>query len=221
MLILKTAEESATAAADLLRIEREVLVFGEAQVDGRELGEPGGATVFPPTASHPCQSRRLVPYTDLAQFDPGPELRSEVPDQGPKIHSFLGGKIDRQLVPVPLPFGVAHLHRQLMLFHLLNHFVPDVLLRFPKIIGDPNLLLRGAAHDGENLRRFRFTGRAAGAAAGAFLGGGLTVAFTRPKSKPRSASTITGSCSRSGSSSVDHVKKALRLPLNRTSRVCI
>src|SRR5207253_9294536 len=43
-------------------------------------------------------------------------------------------------------------------------------------------------------------------------------ADTRPKSSPRSTSTITGSWSASGSAD-DQVKYSLRFPLNRTSTI--
>src|SRR6059036_3033385 len=45
-------------------------------------------------------------------------------------------------------------------------------------------------------------------------------ADTRPKSCPRSTSTITGSCSASGSSD-GQVKYSLRFPLNRTSTTSV
>src|SRR5438309_11416346 len=45
-------------------------------------------------------------------------------------------------------------------------------------------------------------------------------ADTRPKSCPRSTSTITGSCSASGSSD-GQVKNSFRFPLNRTSMTSV
>src|SRR5687768_13132616 len=52
VLVLEAAEEPAAAAGDLGGIEREVLVLREREVDRRQLGEPGGAAVFPPAAAH-------------------------------------------------------------------------------------------------------------------------------------------------------------------------
>ncbi len=47
VLVLEAAEQPAAAAGDLRRVEREVLVLGERQADGRELREPGASSSTP------------------------------------------------------------------------------------------------------------------------------------------------------------------------------
>ena len=62
-------------------------------------------------------------------------------------------------------------------------------------------------------------GGAAAAAAPHFFAASSPTAVTRPRSAPRSASTITASPTRSGSLSSGQRKYSLRLPLKRTSTV--
>ena len=75
VLVLEAAEQPAAAAGDLGRVEREVLVLGEREADGRELGEPGGAAVLPAAAADAAEPGRLVAHADLPELDPGPEHR--------------------------------------------------------------------------------------------------------------------------------------------------
>ena len=76
VLVLEAAEQAAAAAGDLAGVEREVLVLGQAQVDRRELLEPGGAAVLPPAAADAGEPRRLVAHADLAQLDAGAEVEA-------------------------------------------------------------------------------------------------------------------------------------------------
>jgi hypothetical protein len=147
MLILEAAEQAAAPARDLGRVEREVLVFGQAEINGRQLLEPGGAAVFPAAATDAGQPGCLVPHADLPQLNPGAEQRSEIAHQRSEIDPLIGREVDGQLVPVPLPLGIAHLHHEVVGPHSLNHLLPNFFLGSPDLPVGLQVVRGGPAHD--------------------------------------------------------------------------
>src|SRR5690606_14486237 len=78
VLVLEAAEQAAAPAGNLRGVERERLVLGEAQADGGEFPEPGGAAVLAAAPADAAQARRLVADADLAELDAGPEPGGEL-----------------------------------------------------------------------------------------------------------------------------------------------
>src|SRR6476620_1739635 len=106
MFVLEPAEQAAAPAGNLRRVEREMLILGEAEIDRRELLEPGRAAVFAPAAADAGEPGGLIAHTDLPELDPGPKPRCEIAHQRPEIHPLLGREVDRELAAIPLPFGI-------------------------------------------------------------------------------------------------------------------
>src|SRR3954453_2958073 len=142
-----------------------MLVLGQSEVDRRKLLEPGRATVLPAAPAHTREPGRLIPYPDLAQLDPGAEQRGQVPDQRPEVDALVGREEDGQLVPIPLPLRVAHLHQKLVGAHPLNHFLADVLLRQANVLVQLQVFFVGPPE--HRLERGRLFDRLANGAAGA------------------------------------------------------
>src|SRR5690606_9130370 len=112
VLVLEAAKEPAASTADLCRIERESLVLGEAQVDGPRFGEPGAAAEFAAAATDAAEPGRLVAPADLPHLDPGAIPGGEFAHQRAEVDPPFRGEIDREPVPIPLPFGVGDPHLQ-------------------------------------------------------------------------------------------------------------
>src|SRR5690606_13522840 len=153
MLVLEAAEEAAAAAGDLARIEREPLILGESEVDRRQLLEPGGAAVLLPASSDAAEAGGFVPDADLAELDAGAEEGREVAHQGAEVDPLLRGEVDGQTPAVPLPFGVTHLHEQLVRAHPLDDLAPHLFLGAAPLVEGADVLLAGAAdHRAQRLR---------------------------------------------------------------------
>jgi len=144
MLVPQTAEQAATAAGDLRRVEREVLILREGEADGRELAQPGAAAILPAAAAHSLEARRFIPDADLPEIDAGAEDVGEVAHQSAEIDSLLRREKDGELGAIPLPLGVAHLHVELVVAHLLDHLAAGILLRAAQVVGLADLILGGA-----------------------------------------------------------------------------
>ena len=172
VLVLEAAEQPPATARDLRGVEREVLVLGEREIDRPQLGEPGGAAVLPATAPDAGEAGGLVADPDLPQLDAGAEERGEIADQCPEIDPLLGGEVDGELVPVPLPLGVAHLHHEPVVADPLDHLPADLLLGAAAFLVAADVVGGGAADD--RLERL--------------FGGGLGRCRTRRSSSPRTSS---------------------------------
>ncbi len=171
MLVLEAAEQATAPARNLGRVQREALVLGEPQVDGGELGEPGRAAILPAAPPHTGETCGLVADADLAQLDPGLELPGQLADQVAEVHPLLGREVDRELLAVPLPLGVADLHREVVGAHPLDDLAADVLLGAAQLLVGGDLLAGGATQDRGAIAGRRLARGAAAAAGTAFLEG--------------------------------------------------
>ena len=178
VLVLEAAEQATASARDLAGVEGEMLVLGEPQVDRRKLLEPRRAAVLAAAASDAGQPRGLVADADLPELDAGAEQRGEVPDEGAEVDALLRGEVDGELVPIPLPFGVAHLHHQVVRAHALDHLPAGVVLGATILVVHPHVVARGAPDHRLGRRGLRRGGlaadRAPRAAAAALLRGHVT-----------------------------------------------
>src|SRR3954463_12050925 len=132
-----------------------MLVLGQPEVYRGKLLEPGGAAVFPATASHTGEPGRLIPYPDLPQLDSGAKQGGQVPHQRSKIDPLVRREIDGQLVPVPLPFGVADFHQQLVRPGALDDFLTHFLLAHPKLLMGLAVFHGSSAYHGFEWPRVR------------------------------------------------------------------
>ena len=131
-------------------------------------------------------------------------MRGEVADQRAEVDPLLGGEVDRELVAVPLPLGVAHLHHQARAPAPARSPCGG---RRPPSDGSRRACAassrRGAADAPAWAarappRRPRRRPRSRAAAAALLRRRRRPRAVTRPRSRPRSASTMTASPTRSG-----------------------
>src|SRR3954464_13495030 len=159
-----------------------MLVLGQSEIDRRKLLEPGRATVLPAAPAHTREPGRLIPYPDLAQLDPGAEQRGQVPDQRPEVDALVGREVDGQLVPIPLPLGVAHFHQELVGTHPLNHLLADVLFRQTNLLVQLQVFFVGPAqHRLEGGRLFDSLPNGAAGAAAALLAGDVSYCRHSPQ----------------------------------------
>src|SRR5258705_13759518 len=85
----------------------------------------------------------MVAHADLPEVDPGAEERREVPYERAEVDPLLGREVDGELVPVPLPLGVAHLHDQIVAADPLDHLAPGVFLGAAVFVVPPPAVPRG------------------------------------------------------------------------------
>ena len=119
-LVRQAAHEAPAHAGDLTRREGQVLVLGHAQRHRRKALEPRRAAQPPPAHAHAVQALGLVADADLAQLDPGAELRGQVLHQLAEVHPLLGREVERHAVPVELAFHIRQVHWKLSLGDLLT-----------------------------------------------------------------------------------------------------
>ncbi len=77
----------------------------------------------------------------------GCELRRELAHQGAEVHALLGREEDGELVAIPLPLGVGHLHRQAVRGDLLAHLAAHVVLALAQLFVGAAIHRAGAADD--------------------------------------------------------------------------
>src|SRR5690606_18771007 len=90
VLVAQAAHEAAAGARDLERIEREVLVLGDGQVDRAQLGEPGRGAVLAAAAPDAVEALGLVSHADLLELDARAEGGGEVTHERAEVHPTLG-----------------------------------------------------------------------------------------------------------------------------------
>src|SRR5947199_8992784 len=90
VLVAEAAQQPAAPAGDLRRVEREVLVLGERQTHGPELGQPARAAELPPAPADAVEALGFVPRADLAQLDPRVEQARQIAHQAAAGDALLG-----------------------------------------------------------------------------------------------------------------------------------
>src|SRR5690606_35668374 len=110
VLIGQAAHEPPARPRDLGWIERKILILCELQRDRFDFAQPGGATEFAAAPTHAPEQRCFVPNAYLPQLYARPESAGEVAHELPEIDPSLGSKEERQLVAIPLPLCLGHLH---------------------------------------------------------------------------------------------------------------
>src|SRR5690606_3069041 len=69
VFIPEAAHQPPARARNLGRIQREPLVFGNAEVDWAKLREPGGGAILPSAPPNPVETFGFVTHTDLFELD--------------------------------------------------------------------------------------------------------------------------------------------------------
>ena len=128
MLVAQAAHQPTAGPGDLLRIERQLLIFGDAEIDRTQVGEPRRRAVLASAASHARESLGFVAHADLLELDPGAEQRGEIAHQAAKVDATFGGKVDREFAPVPLPFDIGELHHQMVGLHAVDRLAAHFLV---------------------------------------------------------------------------------------------
>jgi hypothetical protein len=120
VFVAQRTHQAAARAADLRRVQREVLVLGDVQVHRAELGEPGRRAVLAAAAADAREALGLVAHADLLELDARAEVRGQVAHEGAEVDALLGREVERELAAVPLPLGVGDLHGERVQPHALG-----------------------------------------------------------------------------------------------------
>ena len=131
MLIAQTAHESTAGAGDLRRIQRQPLIFGDTEIDGSQFRQPRARTILAAATPNSIETLCFVANADLFQLDARAEHRGELAHQVSEVDAFFGGEIKRQLLSIPLPFGVGDLHHQVIRLHALHCLATRVFVLCP------------------------------------------------------------------------------------------
>ena len=124
VLIAQTAHESTAGAGDLRGIQRQPLIFGDTEIDGSQFRQPRARTILAAATPNSIETLGFVANADAKH-------RGELAHQVSEIDAFFGGEIKRQLLSIPLPFGVGDLHHQVIRLHALHCLATRVFVLCP------------------------------------------------------------------------------------------
>jgi hypothetical protein len=145
VLVPQAAHEAPTRAGNLRRIERQSLVLGHAEVHGAELGQPRRRAILAAAAADAVEPLGFVANADLLQLDPRAEHRRELAHERTEVDALLGREVQRELLAIPLPFGIGELHRQLVGGDSLHGASSRVVVLLAQIGGAPDVVAAGEA----------------------------------------------------------------------------
>ena len=99
-LVAQTAHESSAHARYLLRVEREILLFGHADRHRAELAAQALAAQLLAAMSQTAHHARLVAHADLAHIHTHAELRRQLAHKIAEVDALLGLEVKDSLVTV-------------------------------------------------------------------------------------------------------------------------
>ena len=149
---MQTAEQATARAGNLHGIQRQALCLREREADGSPLGQPTGDAELAAAATDAIQTLGFVARADLAQLDARAKQARQVPHERAEVDALLGGEVDRELALIPLPFGVGHLHRQVVLAHPVANRAAHVFFINTEVRGDLAVFRRSRAKNGPRGR---------------------------------------------------------------------
>jgi hypothetical protein len=88
MLVPEAAEQAATPAGNLRRVERQMLILGQGEAHRAQLWQPTGAAVLAAAAADAIEALGLVARADLPQVDPRAEQGRELAHQITEIDAL-------------------------------------------------------------------------------------------------------------------------------------
>src|SRR6266480_1781716 len=127
----QTAHEATAGAGDLRGIQRQPLIFGDTEIDGSQFRQPRTRTILAAATPNSIETLCFVANPDLFQLDARAKHRGALAHQVSEIDAFFGGEIKRQLLSIPLPFGVGDLHHQVIRLHALHCLATRVFVLCP------------------------------------------------------------------------------------------
>ena len=114
-LITQTAHQAAANAADLGRVERQVLLFCHANRDGLKLSAKARATELLAALGIAAHQAGLVAHADLAHVDANMQRRGQILDELAKIDALLGRKVEHGLLAAKQVLDAHRLHLEVEL----------------------------------------------------------------------------------------------------------
>ena len=114
-LIAQTAHQAAANAADLGRVERQVLLFCHANRDGLKLSAKARAAEFLSALGIAAHQAGLVAHADLAHVDANVQRRGQILDELAKIDALLGRKVEHGLLAAKQVLDAHRLHLEVEL----------------------------------------------------------------------------------------------------------
>ncbi len=115
LLVAEAAQQTATDARYLRRIQEKVLFLGHLDGHGHELAQETAAAADHAATAHSPEHLRFVAHPDLPQLNAGVVLAHQVLDQFPEIDTGGRRKIENQLAAVEKYLHVHELHIKLAL----------------------------------------------------------------------------------------------------------
>ena len=115
--------------------------------------KPVAAAAFPSARRNPLDGLRLVPDSDLTQFDPRFELAREVADVGAKIDPLFRSEVEKELFSVEEVFDIHKLHRQIMALQNLPCADKDALFFIKGLRTDIQIIGGRAVLENDILQR--------------------------------------------------------------------
>ena len=114
-LIAQTAHQAAANAADLGRVERQVLLFCHADRDGLKLSAKARAAELLSALGIAAHQAGLVAHADLAHVDADVQRRGQILDELAKIDAFLSRKVEHGLLAAKQVLDADRLHLEVEL----------------------------------------------------------------------------------------------------------
>ena len=146
-LIDEAAHQPAADTADLLRIQRQILLLRHLDGDRDEIRKPGMAAERAAAGPHAADDLRLVAGAHLPEFDPHMEDRRKILDQISEIHPAVCREEKDDPAVVETVLRSDDLHLKAPLHHLFPADHQCVV--FPRLVRVDlfRVLLRGAPQD--------------------------------------------------------------------------
>ena len=151
-LVAQAAHQAAAHAADLGRVERQVLLFCHADRDGLKLSAKARATELLSALGIAAHQAGLVAHADLAHVDANVQRRGKVLDELTKIDALLGRKIEHGLLAAKQVLHADRLHLEVELLDQATEIDHGLVALDGQIIGKLQVdVARHAQHGLERL----------------------------------------------------------------------
>ena len=151
-LITQAAHQAAANAANLGRVERQVLLFCHADRDGLKLSAKARATELLAALGIAAHQAGLVAHTDLAHVDANVQRRGQILDELAKIDALLGRKVEHGLLAAKQVLDADRLHLEVELLDQATEIDHGLVTLDGQIIGKLQVdVARHAQHGLERL----------------------------------------------------------------------
>ena len=121
-LVAKAAHEATAQARNLLRVQRQILVFRHANRHRIELAAQASAAQLLTAMPETADDASFVAHADLTHVDANVEFRSERAHEFAEIDALICLEIEDRLVAIEKEFDGHGMHIELV---LLDHFLEN------------------------------------------------------------------------------------------------